>query len=492
MSELIGDRYQTLEVIGKGGMGMVYRARDTRLSRDVALKVIHTSGENTNDPAAAMLHREAQAIAQLHHPNIVTIYDYSGPNEKPIYIAMELIEGLTLTQIMHKTKTLPDTVIMSVLYAVSSALAHAHEHKMVHRDIKPSNIMIERGGRVLLMDFGIVKSLTGPGSAHTQMRGTPNFMAPEQILEQPIGPYTDIFALGTLIYTCTAGKPPFMAASTIETMQKIAELRFAPLKEIMPSASSALDRLSRQCMLKEPGKRPKALQINQACRLFLQQKKILNPTHHLALYMAGLLDIPASEVAPPSSADLISDAYDDRTVKSYDPPTISDPQDQENDVIANSDAIPAHLRISLKEVAAQKEQAENKKMQEKKEDKSGGLLSIMVVFLLIAAFIGAFLIIKNPTILQNDGEKTKNTAPKEKVPTIAPDEEKVTLKVVPGGILIIDGVERGFVKESLDIGLTPGWHSLELRRRGQEALKQEVRITNGQEPMTIIFNGKVH
>ncbi len=487
MSGLIGNRYQIEEVLGKGGMGMVYRAKDTRLSRDVALKVIHTNSDQKDD-SAAMLHREAQAIAQLHHPNIVTIYDYSGPNEKPIYIAMELIEGMTLTQIMQKTKTLPDTVIMSVLYAVSSALAHAHEHMMVHRDIKPSNIMIERTGRVLLMDFGIAKSLA-QGSAHTQMRGTPNFMAPEQIFEQPIGPYTDIFALGTLIYTCAAGKPPFLAASTIETMQKIAEVRFTPLKEAFPNASSALDRLSRQCLRKETNVRPVALQINQACRRFLQQKKILNPTHHLALYLADILGVPSSEVAPPSSADVISELDDDRTVKAYDTAGLAGMDEEDSMVGPSAESVPAHLRLSVKDIQEKKKKEEEEKLN-KPEENSGSYLSFfIVIFVILALLGGGFYLFKNPSILglkDPAAAKAPQSAPK--TIELAPDEEKVTIKVIPNGMLMVDGMEKGFVKGQMDIGLAPGWHKVEIRRRGREPMKQEIRITKGQDPMTIVFD----
>lgn len=491
MSEMIGDRYKTGEILGKGGMGTVFRAQDTRLGRDVALKVINTNQADNGD-SAKMLHREAQAIAQLHHPNIVTIYDYSGPEESPIYIAMELIEGQTLSQIMKQTKTLPDTVIMSVLYAVSSALAHAHEHKMIHRDIKPSNIMIERNGRVLLMDFGIAKSMEGPGAGHTQMRGTPNFMAPEQILEQGIGTYTDIFAVGTLIYTCALGVPPFMSPNTVDTMRKIATLSYKRLREAKADASSVLDRLSAQCMQKEPEKRPSAMDINKACRIYLRQKNILNPAHHLALYMAKLLGLPAVAVEAPGAADLLENEEPQNNEATLVSPRSQAPvpapaplpQEPTNSTV---ESVPAHLRVVRKSTAKlAEEQAAALAAQKGKKASFFANFFYSFIFLLFIAVIALGLVyaingslpFTNSTettdVLLTDGENQ-------------PLEQKVTVRIKPNGMLYVNEMEYGFVKGSRDVMLAPGWYTLEARQRGLEPQKQEIKVIKGQD-MTVIFD----
>src|SRR5688572_2670679 len=204
MDRRLGDRYDLSSRLGKGGMATVWRARDARLLRDVAVKVLE--GSEAKD-ALYFFHREARAIASMQNPSIVQIFDYSGPDEHPAYIVMELVDGLTLEQLAADRHPLPDIVMAIIAHGIAVALEHAHERGVLHRDLKPGNVLIGRDGRVLLSDFGIAKAYRDPGrlgetmaGRKTGLLGTPLYMAPEQVLETAIGPETDVFAFGSLIY----------------------------------------------------------------------------------------------------------------------------------------------------------------------------------------------------------------------------------------------------------------------------------------------------
>ena len=200
-------RYEIVEEIARGGMGIVYKARDTVLGRTVAFKIL---GENLRDNETAVKYflREARAAAALSHPNIVTIYD-AGEQDGEYYMAMEYVEGTTLKQLIKRTGALPDQKVRYILNNCAQALKYAHDKGVIHRDIKSGNVMTTRQRDLKVMDFGLAKFLKEYQNEHTQQVGTPYYMSPEQIIGKDIDFRSDLYGLGCTVFECATGKVPF-------------------------------------------------------------------------------------------------------------------------------------------------------------------------------------------------------------------------------------------------------------------------------------------
>ena len=256
--------FQIEQRLGAGGMGEVYRARDTRLDRTVAVKVL--APELATDPAfCARFEREAKAISALTHPHICRLYDI-GRADKTEYLVLELLDGETLATRLERGP-LPLRQLLGFGIEVADALEAAHRHGIVHRDLKPANVMITSDG-IKLLDFGLAKNLPGhaqalsqlataPGTATAQgtIVGTLQYMAPEQIQGQPADVRTDIFALGTLLYEMATGRKAFEAQSQASLIAKILEVEPPTLSSLVPASPPALDHLVRQCLAKNPDER---------------------------------------------------------------------------------------------------------------------------------------------------------------------------------------------------------------------------------------------
>ena len=250
-------RYRIDAKLGEGGMGVVWRAHDPQLRRDVALKVLPDA--LVADPTArARLLREARAAAALNHPNILTVYDV-GEADGHVYIAMEHVPGRPLSERIGGAG-LPAAEALRVGQQVAAALAHAHERGVVHRDVKPSNVLITPGGDAKVLDFGIATrvaseqgetrtmDLTSPGA----LVGTPMAMAPELWRGAPADPRSDVWALGVLLHTLVAGQPPYRGATAFELSTAITTGEPAPLPERTPPALRAV---IARCMEREPERR---------------------------------------------------------------------------------------------------------------------------------------------------------------------------------------------------------------------------------------------
>jgi adenylate cyclase len=256
--------YELLAQLGTGGMGEVYRARDGRLGRNVAVKVLRrllVLGESGQEEALDRLLREAVLASALNHPNIVTIYE-TGVIERDRYIAMELIEGTTLRR--AAAQGLPLGRTLGIARQVSEALAVAHAAQIVHRDIKPDNVMLRPDGYVKLLDFGLARvqpdaiaaGSTGPMTEPGMVLGTVAYMAPEQARGEPVAPEADVFALGVLLYELVTGKHPFAAPSQLGTLHALMYESPEPPGFLNPELPRAIDQLIVEMLQKDPRLRP--------------------------------------------------------------------------------------------------------------------------------------------------------------------------------------------------------------------------------------------
>jgi len=245
-------RYRVLETIGRGGLGTVYKAVDTRLNRLVAVKVLDFASDAV---AKERLRVEAGALARLNHPNIVQMYDV-GENEGLVYLAFEFVDGPTLAQLMADGKPLEWPYAIEVIQQVGAALACAHKIGIVHRDVKPTNIIISKEGRVVLLDFGLAIAPGAPTLTKIGMiMGTSAYMSPEQVLGKPVDARSDVFSLGLVCYELLTGRRPFSADSVAESFRNIVENAPVPPQDITPSVPRVLGEIVMKSLAKEPDQR---------------------------------------------------------------------------------------------------------------------------------------------------------------------------------------------------------------------------------------------
>ncbi len=263
--------YKILGVLGRGGMGVVYRARQTKLDRIVALKMV-IAGAHAGSEQLSRFYTEAQAVAHLQHPNIVQIYEVGEREELP-YFSLEYVEGGSLAQ-KCAGKPLPDADAARMVELLARAMHHAHEHNIVHRDLKPANVLLTADGAPKITDFGLAKRLEGDSSSQTRsgsILGTPSYMAPEQALGEvhQIGPLTDVWALGAILYELVTGRPPFLASNPMDTvMQVVREEPVAPV-QLQPKVARDLETICLKCLQKEQTKRyPNAVTLAEDLRRF--------------------------------------------------------------------------------------------------------------------------------------------------------------------------------------------------------------------------------
>ena len=258
--------YEILGPLGAGGMGEVYRARDPRLDRDVAVKV-PPEQPSSNPDFKQRFEREAKAISSLNHPHICALYDV-GSQDGVEYLVMELMEGETLAERL-KRGALPAEQVRRYGMEIAEALDRAHRQGIVHRDLKPGNIMMTPSG-AKLMDFGLAKpggvrngvsgltavpTQTTPLTAEGTLVGTFQYMSPEQLEGKEADARSDIFSLGAVLYEMATGKRAFEGKSQISVMAAILEKEPVPMSEIQPMSPPALDRLVQTCLTKDPEER---------------------------------------------------------------------------------------------------------------------------------------------------------------------------------------------------------------------------------------------
>jgi len=306
--------YEILSALGAGGMGEVYRARDTRLGRDVALKFLPAT-ERSAPEARERLRREARAASALNHPHICTIYDVGDHDGQP-YIAMECLDGETLKTRVEGGRFEVDALLGAAIQ-IADALAAAHESGIVHRDLKPANLFLTRRGDVKVLDFGLAKmpgrspanqatmapdpQLTSPGTAV----GTVAYMAPEQARGEAVDARSDLFSLGVVLYELSTGRPPFAGATTAVTFDAILNRQPPPLREFNPALPASLERIVTRLLAKEP-----AARFQTARDLLAELRALRNDSHASG---KGAAVLPSVAVLPFASlsADPENDFFTD-------------------------------------------------------------------------------------------------------------------------------------------------------------------------------------
>ena len=255
MERLFGDRYEVEGRIGTGGMAEVWRGHDRVLNRTVAIKTLLP--QFARDASFVdRFRREAQAAARLNNPGIVSVYDSGTDGDTP-YIVMEFIEGRTLADYLASGKTIPPMEAAKIAEDIAEALAVAHAQGVIHRDIKPANVMVTRAGKVLVMDFGIARLISGPETAPqtSAVLGTASYLSPEQAQGQPVDARTDIYALGVVLYEMLTGRPPFTGDSPMAIAYKQVNATPPAPSSANPEVPPELDAVVMRALSKNPANR---------------------------------------------------------------------------------------------------------------------------------------------------------------------------------------------------------------------------------------------
>ena len=245
--------YELLDELGRGGMGVVYRARQRNLDRLVALKMI-LGGELASPTDQARFRAEAESAARLDHPHIVPVYEVGQVDAQP-YFCMKLVDGTTLARRLMDGP-LPSREAAQILAEVSRAIHYAHQCGVLHRDLKPSNILFDLEGRPHVSDFGLAKRVTGDSDLTRTgaILGTPSYMAPEQAAGSrgQLGPASDVYSLGSILYHMLTGRPPFQAATPVDTVLLVLEQDPLPPRLLNPKADRDLEMIALRCLQKPP------------------------------------------------------------------------------------------------------------------------------------------------------------------------------------------------------------------------------------------------
>lgn len=298
-------RYEIIGELGRGAMGVVYKAQDPTIGRTVALKTMRLDVHGLeNDDVLRRFKNEARAAGLLNHPNIVTIYD-AGEQDGMFYIAMEFIEGTTLQQILLERRILPPEEAIQISREVCKALDYAHANGIIHRDIKPANIMITPTGAVKIMDFGIAKA--GGGMTSTgQVLGTPNYMSPEQVKGKPLDGRSDLFSFGVVLYEMITGEKPFVGQNVTTVIYKIVHENPIAPRDLDATIHAGLSQVVTKSLAKLPDERYQSgAELSKDLGNYKSVGSTLSPTTAVPVSTVNLAE-PTRVVSPTATGVFVA------------------------------------------------------------------------------------------------------------------------------------------------------------------------------------------
>jgi serine/threonine-protein kinase len=300
-------RFELVSEIGRGAMGIVYKAKDPMLERTVAIKTINlTMDKDGAEMYEKRFYQEARAAGGLNHPNIVTIYDI-GRSESLCYMAMEYIEGAELRTLLLPGKPLPVAKALAIAAQVAEGLAYAHERGVVHRDIKPANIMVPETGPVKITDFGIARMRSSNVQTQTgMMMGSPKYMSPEQVIGKRADHRADLFSLGVILYEMLTGAAPFTGESVNAVMYQIVNFVPPAPSAINPASPPALDQIVARMLAKALDERAQS-----AAEIARGLRECEHQLHAAPAATSATSTLPLAGLAPGATPAVV-----DREVKS--------------------------------------------------------------------------------------------------------------------------------------------------------------------------------
>ena len=249
-------RYELLGELGHGAMGVVYKAQDPKIGRTVAIKTLTAAGLRSSEleQYRARFLIEAKSAGRLNHPNVVAVHDVTDDEHGRPCLVLEFVEGTTLDRLVLE-EHLPFSRLLELIIQTARALAYAHAHGIIHRDVKPANIMVTKAGQAKLSDFGIAKLEGTSMTIAGQVMGTPAFMSPEQCTGSGVDARSDIFSLGAVLYTLSAGEKPFPGDTFTSVAYKVVHTQQAPVRDLNPSLPQQLEVILAKCLAKAPEER---------------------------------------------------------------------------------------------------------------------------------------------------------------------------------------------------------------------------------------------
>jgi serine/threonine-protein kinase len=304
---LLNNRYQLLELLGKGGMAFVYRALDTMLERSVAVKVLRE--DYSHDRAfVERFRQEAKAAANLSHPNIVTVHDF-GLDNGQLFLVMEYVPGTDLKTLIKKRGRFTANEALPLLIQACAGIGYAHRAGLVHCDVKPQNMLVTPDLRLKVTDFGIARALSSihPDEQSEIVWGSPQYFAPEQAAGAAPSPASDVYSLGVIMYEMLVGSLPFQATTASELARLHIEEDPLPISEMLPEISPALEQILLKVLSKEPSQRYRT--ADQLGRVLLNFGAVKSaPALALTPETAPIIDttpiVRAEPAAPPAAVDI--------------------------------------------------------------------------------------------------------------------------------------------------------------------------------------------